>query len=60
MGIVQQRYNSFWSTVSPFMTDKKHRNGNSFMLQENYKIVVEDKLVANIFLTSIYVISPLK
>ena len=40
---------SFWSTVSPFMTDKKHRNGNSFMLQENDKIVVDDKLVANIF-----------
>ena len=40
---------SFWSTVSPFMTDKKHRNGNSFMLQENDKTVVDDKLVANIF-----------
>ena len=31
------------------MTDKKHRNGNSFMLQENDKIVVDEKLVANIF-----------
>ena len=40
---------SFWSTVSPFMTDKRHRNGNTFMLQENDKIVVDDKLVANIF-----------
>ena len=40
---------SFWSTVSPFMTDKRHRNGNTFMLQENGKIVIDDKLVANIF-----------
>ena len=40
---------SFWSTVSPFMTDKRHRNGNTFMLQENGKIVTDDKLVANIF-----------
>ena len=29
--------------------DKEHRNGNSFMLKENDKIVVDDKLVANIF-----------
>ena len=31
------------------MTDIKHRNGNNFMLQENDKIFVDDKLVANIF-----------
>ena len=39
---------SFWSTFSPFMTAKRHRNGNTFMLQENGKIVIDDKLVANI------------
>ena len=33
-------------------------NGNSFMLQENDKIVVDDKLVANILMI-ISVISPL-
>ena len=31
------------------MTDEKHRNGKSFMLQENDQIVVDAKLVANIF-----------
>ena len=40
---------SFYSIVSPFMTDKRHRNNNNFVLQENGKIVIDDKLVANIF-----------
>ena len=40
----------FWSTVSPFMTDKRYRYGNSFMLQENDKIVIDDKFVADIFI----------
>ena len=31
------------------MTDKRRGNGNNFTLQENGKIIIDDKLVANIF-----------
>lgn len=40
---------TFWQTISPFMTDKKFRNGNSIILNENDETVVEAKKVCNIF-----------
>ena len=51
---------SFWSTVSPFMTDIKGMGIEIiFMLQENGRIVIDDKLLADILMI-ISVTSPLK
>ena len=51
---------SFWFTVSPFMTDIKGIGIEIiFMLQENGRIVIDDKLLADILMI-ISVTSPLK
>ena len=39
----------FWSTISPFFTDKKRRNGNGIILSEGENIIVDGKKVCDIF-----------
>ena len=45
----QQTNQTFWKTVSPFMTDKHFKNGEKITLCENDKIVIANNDVANIF-----------
>ena len=40
---------TFWSTVSPFMTDKKNKNGGKIILQEGETTVTDNHQLANIF-----------
>ena len=40
---------TFWSTISPFMSDKKFRNSDSIILNENGSTVNETEMVANLF-----------
>ena len=40
---------NFWKVISPFMSDKRYRNGNSIILNENDKIVNDPSQVAEIF-----------
>ena len=40
---------TFWSTVSPFMTDKKNKNGGKIILQEGDETITNNHQIANIF-----------
>ena len=40
---------NLWKVISPFMSDKHYRNGNSIILNENDKIVNDPSQVAEIF-----------
>ena len=40
---------TFWSTVSPFMTDKENKNGGKIILQEGDETTTNNHQIANIF-----------
>ena len=40
---------NFWKVISPFMSDKRYKNGNSIILNEKYAIVNDPAQVAEIF-----------
>ena len=40
---------NFWHTVSPFMSDKKYRNGGNITLNENGEIITDASRVSEIF-----------
>ena len=40
---------TFWSTISPFLSDKKFRNGNYTILREGEDTIVDSNEVAEIF-----------
>ena len=45
----QKQDRTFWQTVSPFMSDKRFRNGSEITLNEDGKTVVDCKEVSEIF-----------
>ena len=44
-----QHDKSFWNTISPFISDKKARNGNNIILQDGDKIVADEISVSELF-----------
>ena len=40
---------SFWNTISPFISDKKSRNGGNIILQDGDKIVADEISVSELF-----------
>ena len=40
---------TFWSTVSPYMTDKKNKKWGKIILQEGEMTIIDNHQIANIF-----------
>ena len=45
----QKQDKTFWKTISPFLSDKKFRNGNNIILREDNDTVVDTQQITEIF-----------